>query len=207
MRCHVNCSLKLNTPATDSCLTARRYARCVDWADVEWANFFATLVATALGAGVGLGGVLWTERRRDRQAYDAAMRSVSARIVLEANSASADIERWRSEVWTAADSEAREMLDLEVLDTGARPPSSRPLHAAVGEAMITARESDLAVFAWVRDTCSVVDASSPVQDRADGYEALADVVVRWRTRRLSTEYACHELQSLGQEFIARTSHS
>ncbi|MFJ3381928.1 hypothetical protein ACIPJ2_16140 [Curtobacterium sp. NPDC090217] len=176
----------------------------MDWADVEWANFFATLVATALGAGVGLGGVLWTERRRDRQAYEAAMRSVSARVVLEANAASADVERWRSEAWAAADRDVREVLDLEVLDTGARLPSSRALHAAVGEAMITAHESDLAVFAWVRDTCYVIDASSPVEGRADGYEALADVVVRWRTRRLSTKYACHELQSLGQEFITRS---
>lgn len=165
-------------------------------------NFGGTIVATVIGAGIGVTGARMGERRRARQDYEASMNAHVASIIGACATVSEDVAR-HDRAMTLLQQESAQRLSgfgtagpSQYLEDVLTPVRMHALLTVTRTAKLSSTPGDRRVFAQVIDVVEKLDAGPSTSEYPAVLEKVADLLTRWRMTEVDETEAVSALRQL-----------
>jgi hypothetical protein len=170
-------------PDTITCELHRLVAAQAGW---DWAGFVSTLLATVVGAVIGILGVVLVARRDFRDRYDSRLDEAVVGLLHPLAEYQDGREGWHRSRWsTRVDSGDRHE---EYIQYRLPRPSRAALDAARASVAVLAREADAVTFNAIDLLITRAENHDDEDDQGGfGYLHAMQVLTDWRSRSFTPE--------------------
>lgn len=168
----------------------------------ELPNFGGTLIATIIGAAIGVTGARMGERRRAHQEYEASVNAHAASIISACAEVTEDVARHDRAVTLLQQETAQRLSEFgttgpsRYLESLLTPVRMDALLTVVRTAMLSSAGDDRPVFAHVITVIETFGAESSTAQYPDVLDQAAALLIRWRISEVDGNEAVTTLQQL-----------